>query len=115
VTVAGPSGADVATHAGAESGIQPEPANPSKDIPAAVEKAGRVLSSANESRIRMARDHLDECLASVATEDDSAKTATREPRLVVLRPSEPRKLTVNPESVVEAVKAEVRRLRGRLD
>lgn len=118
VTVAGVvAGPDGAPHAAVESAAEAEPANPTKDAPA-VEKAGRVLSSANEARIRTARDQLDECLKSVGeveTEDEPAKNITREKRLVVLRPSEPHKLTVNPESVVQAVKAEVRRLRGRLD
>lgn len=117
VTVAGALEPDGATHAAEQPALEAGPATPAKELPA-VEKAGRVLSSANEARIRTARDQLDECLKSVGeveTEDEPAKSITREPRLVVHRPSEPRKLTVNPESVIEAVKAEVRRLRGRLD
>jgi HK97 family phage prohead protease len=133
VTVAGaPLEPIGAPHAAEKSGEEPEPAIP-------VVKRGRVLSAQTEAHIRNARGHsdeiakaLDEVLASVEelcnddedeksvkTEDDTAETVTREPRLVVYRPEEPRKHTINPESVAKAVRdavqAEVRRLRGRLD
>ena len=120
VTVAGAETPIAAPHASEKSGDDPEPAIP---VPPVVEKAGRVLSSANEARIRTARDNLDECLKSVGTEDPEGdpaeKTITREPRLVVIRPTESRTIPINPESVAQAVRtavqAEVRRLRGLLD
>lgn len=134
VTVSGdPDG----SHAAAQPGDKPGPENPSKDGSQArenafseagrepatagpVERAGRTLSARSESLITQARDSLNECLSQIAEpEDDDPKSATREPRLVVLAPSEPRKIPINPESVKQAVRdavqAEVRRLRGRLD
>jgi HK97 family phage prohead protease len=120
-TVTGAPEPAAAPHASEPPAHEAGPVLPTKEPDPLVEKAGRVLSSANEGRIRSARDLLDECLSSVGvdTEDDSAEKATREPRLVVIRPSEPRKFHINPESVAQAVRtsvqAEVRRLRGRLD
>lgn len=135
VTIAGapPEPID-ATHAVEKSGEEPDPA-----VPAVVKKRGRVLSAATEERIRKARGHgdelckvLDEVLStveemcdddedekSVVPKNDTTGKDIREPRLVVLRPKEPGTFTINPETVkqavVDAVQAEVRRLRGRLD
>lgn len=121
ISVSGASMPDAAPpHAGEQSGDEPEPENPTKAAEPPVEKAGRVISAANEARIKSARDLLDECLNQISTEDEATpKAVSREARLIVLRQPEPRKFTINPESVkqlvADAIASEVRCLRGRLD
>jgi len=101
------------------------------DFAVAVGKAGRVLSAANEDRIRAARDagtaigeQLDQVLAQVQAAAAAAppvETKTPEPVLWV-RPSAPR-FVIDPRvvreavsaAVVEAVRKQVNEARGRLD
>lgn len=94
-------------------------------------KAGRVLSSANEGRVKAAReacqkacDHLDEVMAAMPPEDeptDEGKSAhLSAPRIFVKR-SRPveteaeRVARIVREVVPSKVAAEIRRLTGRLD
>jgi len=126
VTVAGAPEPAGAPHAVVPPGDEPGPAVPSEKALEPETKAGRVLSTANEGRLSQARDLLTQVLEQVAQPDDSQEDAapvshTREQRLVVLpaAPPQPLTYTIHPEQLAQAVReatrAEVRRLRGRLD
>lgn len=113
------------------------PATIATTFPAVSTKAGRVLSSANESRVKAARDacqkacdHLDEVMAEVMPmggpedpeeEGKSAPAAApAQPRIVVKRTRPEESQAERVERVVRevvraTVAAEIRRLTGRLD
>ena len=125
VTVAGAPEPDGAPHATEQPGDEPGPAILSEKTLALETKAGRVLSAANEGRLTQCRDLLNQVLEQVGEpaevqEDAATVTHTRERRLVVLpSPQQPPVYTIHPETLTQAVReatrAEVRRLRGRLD
>lgn len=98
------------------------------DAVLAFSKTGRVLSTANEARLRSARgsaemlcEALDEVLAQVAADSEkaAAPAAPAAPPLLYIRPEPQPTLVITPEvaeaSVDRAVKAALNRAAGRLD